>query len=229
MAPLPQLWHRNVVRRPWLPIGIVVFLVLAFALGRWARTIMPAELTAASIHQWVAGLGWSGAVAFLGVLVFRQFLFLPAALVLPVGGLCFGVGMGTALGAFGIVVSALMKFGVARALGREWLHARMGPRLRALEQRVERLGALAVGAATAHPIGPLSPLHWAAGLTSLRTATFVVAVMLGAPVRAFAYSFFGSTLLDTASPEFQVASAVLAASIILPLVGTAVWRRMAAH
>lgn len=217
------------MRRPWFPFGLVAFVVLAFALGRWARTALPAELTAASIQTWVAGLGWSGVLAFLGVLVFRQFLFLPAAIVLPVGGLCYGVVMGTALGAFGIVLSALMKFGVARTFGRDWLHERMGPRLRTFEQRVERLGALAVGAATAHPIGPLSPVHWAAGLTSLRAVTFVAAVMLGAPVRAFAYSFFGSTLRDTASPEFQVASVVLAATIILPLVGTAIWRRARAR
>ena len=73
------------------------------------------------------------------------------------------------------------------------------------------------------PIGPLSPVHWAAGLSPLSLASFVGALALGAPVRAFAYSFFGEALLDTGSETFRIAVVVLVVTIVLPLL---VYRRL---
>jgi uncharacterized membrane protein YdjX (TVP38/TMEM64 family) len=46
---------------------------------------------------------------------------------------------------------------------------------------------------------------------------FVLAVVLGAPVRAFAYSWFGSQLLDTFSLEFWLALGALTIALLGPL------------
>jgi hypothetical protein len=45
-------------------------------------------------------------------------------------------------------------------------------------------------------------------------------------VRAGAYSLLGSTLLDFGSPRFLVASGVLAAVVLLPLVHPGIRRRL---
>jgi uncharacterized membrane protein YdjX (TVP38/TMEM64 family) len=73
-----------------------------------------------------------------------------------------------------------------------------------------------VGVVTAHPIGPMSPVFWGAGFAAVPVLGFLVAVGLAAPVRAFAYSFFGSTLLDPGTPRFWVATAVLVAVALVP-------------
>src|SRR5262245_36318280 len=193
--------------------GVLLALTVV-ALAGWAlRTRLGLGTSAAEIEATVHALGWRGPVLFFALVTFRQFLALPAAVVLSVGGLCFGAVHGTLLGAAGIIVSGLGKFAVARTVGRPWLGARLAP----LEARVERLGPAVIGISTAHPFGILAPFHWAAGLSSLRPLPFAVALCLGAPVRAFAYSAFGATLGDTATTEFRIAAGALVAELLMPL------------
>lgn len=193
-------------------------LILVAILGHMLRSGLDVPLEAAAIRTWVTDMGWRGPIVFFLLLVFRQFLALPAAILLCVGGLCFGTLLGGLLGTVGLVASGTMKFALARAVGRDYLRRLGGDRLERWEARARRLGFGVIAFATAHPIGPLAPLHWGAGLSPLSLGSFVGALALGAPVRAFAYSFFGQSLLDTASVTFRVAVVVLLVGIIVPLV-----------
>jgi uncharacterized membrane protein YdjX (TVP38/TMEM64 family) len=209
-----------------VPLLLVVVVGAAFLLGALVRGRIGIEFTPQSIFDFVDALGWKGPVIFVALVTFRQFLLLPSGLILPVGGLCFGAGLGTALGAAGIVISASFKFALARWLGRDWVRAQFGPRVELLEQRVATAGPFVVGLVTAHPMGPMSPVHWAAGLSSIPVLAFGLAVCVGGPVRAGAYSLLGSTLLDFGSPRFLVASGVLAVVVLLPLVHPGIRRRL---
>jgi uncharacterized membrane protein YdjX (TVP38/TMEM64 family) len=205
---------------PLVAIGVLV------GAGLLARHQLGIEASLDGVKGWVLDLGWYGPFAYVAVVVFRQLLALPAALVLLVGGLCFGGVLGTVLGTIGVVVSGLMKFGIARAVGREWLRARIGAGFERVDARIARLGPAVVGLGTAYPVGPLAPLHWGAGLSSISIVPFAVALVLGAPVRASAYSFLGASLLDLRSPTFVAASVVLVLAVALPLAFPRVRRRI---
>ena len=211
------------MKHPLRTAGVVGLLAAAFAAGLHFRGALGDDISTVGIHAWVASLGWKGVALFVALVVFRQFLLLPAALVLPVGGLCFGAAAGTALGALGIVLSAGMKFALARTLWRGSIAER--PRGRTLAARIERIGPVAIGLSTAHPMGPLSPLHWGAGLTAIPAGAFLAAVTLGAPVRAFAYSFFGAAL-DGGGGGILTGALVLLAVALLPLRPPATRRRV---
>ncbi|MCZ6463202.1 MAG: VTT domain-containing protein [Proteobacteria bacterium] len=208
-----------------MPLAIIAFVAAAFLLGRLARSELGIEFSADSIRDFVSGLGWAAPLLFLAVVTFRNFLLLPSMLVLPAGGLAFGAVTGTLLGAGGIAISALMKFALGRGVAREWLHrrwlhsprSRMGAASGTLGQRVEAAGPLLVGLVTANPAGPMSAVHWGAGFSTLAVRPFLVAVVAGGLVRAFVYSFFGSTLLETGTPRFYVSAAVLAVVTLAPL------------
>lgn len=200
---------------PWAFVGVLVAIAIA---GHSLRSGLDVPLEPAAIREWVGGLGWRGPIVFFLLLVFRQFLAIPAVVLLCVGGLCFGTMLGGVLGSVGLVVSGTMKFAVARAVGRDYLRRLGGGRLERWEARARRLGPAVIAIATAHPVGPLAPLHWGAGLSPISLGSFVGALALGAPVRAFAYSFFGESLLDTDSVAFRVAAIALAAAIVVPLV-----------
>jgi uncharacterized membrane protein YdjX (TVP38/TMEM64 family) len=202
----------------WTPWALGGILLLVALVGHSVRSGLDVPLEPAAIREWVSGMGWRGPIVFFLLLVFRQFLALPAMILLCVSGLCFGTMLGGVLGTAGLVVSGTMKFAVARAVGRDYLRRLGGDRLERWEARAKRLGPGVIALATAHPVGPLAPLHWAAGLSPLSLGSFVGALALGAPVRAFAYSFFGETLLDTDSVAFRVAAVVLVAAIVVPLV-----------
>lgn len=213
-------------------VSLTLLLVLVAAVlvaGHRARGALALQASPAAVQTWIASLGWWGPIGFVGVLTFRQFLLLPSAVLLTVGGLCFGVALGTLLGFAGIVVSAVMKFSVARLARRRWLGRGGGTRSHRLRDRVEQLGPIVIGLATAHPAGPLAPFHWGAGLSTLPLVAFAVAVAFGAPVRAFTYSLFGASLLTPGSPAFLVASSVLLGILLLPLAHPGLRRRLTAR
>ena len=202
----------------WTPWALGGGLVLIALGGHLLRAGLDVPLEPAAIRAWVHDLGWRGPLVFLLLVTCRQVLAIPAMLILCVGGLCFGTVVGGLLGTTGLIVSGTMKFAIARAVGRDYLRRLGGGRLERWEARARRLGFAVVAIATAHPMGPLAPLHWGAGLSPLSLGSFVGALALGAPVRAFAVSFFGETLLDTGSTEFRVAVLALIGAIVIPLV-----------
>lgn len=196
---------------------LIGLLALAFVFGRLLRSAFGIEFSATAIQSWVNTFGWASPALFVALVTFRQFLLLPSAILLTVGGLCFGVLAGTGLGTAGIVLSGLMNFALARAMGRRWVQNRYGHKLARLERRIERTGPYLVWAATAHPIGPMSPAHWAAGFSSVRLVGFVLAILIGGCLRSVGYSFFGSTWLAWGSSQFYLAGGLLVAAIVLPL------------
>jgi uncharacterized membrane protein YdjX (TVP38/TMEM64 family) len=212
--------------RQVFPFALLAVVVAAFLVGFTLRADMNIELSADSIHAYVLGLGIKAPLIFVGLVSFRQFLLLPSMLVLTAGGLVFGAAVGTALGAVGILISALVMFSIARVFGREWVRPRLGESFFRFERRVEAAGPMLVALTTAHPMGPMSPFHWGAGLSTVAFLPFLVAVLLAGPVRAGAYSFFGANLLDAGSTRFWVAAALLLVVALLPLLHPDIRRRI---
>lgn len=175
------------------------------------------ELSPESLRAYVQTVGPIAPAVFLGMVTFRSVLLLPSAVVLTAGGLLFGAPLGTLIGGLGLVASALWCFAAARWMGRDWVQSRIPARLRPLEERAESLGPSLIGLATAHPMGVMTPLYFAAGLSRIRLAPFLAACAIAGPFRAGLYAWFGAQLVDIGSPRFWAATAVLVAAAVLPL------------
>ena len=212
--------------RRHLPSVILVFTAALFGGGYLVRNQLGIEFSQESVRQLVEGLGWKAGAIFVGLVTFRQFLFLPSMVVLPVGGIVFGAELGGLLGATGILASALLVYGLARSLGREWFRPYFGAAVDAFQQRASAAGPLVVGLATAHPAGPMTAVFWGAGFAALPLFTYALTVAVAAPIRSFALSFFGSTLLDPGTPRFWLATAVLAAAALAPLLHPSIRARL---
>lgn len=199
------------------PAIVLAVVVLAVLVGTVVRSRLGIELSSESIRQSVLGMGWKAPALFVGLLTFRQFLFIPAVVLLSVGGLCFGAALGSLLGAAGIVCSALLSFGLARGLSGGWLHLWLSARHAWIGRGIGRVGPLVVGVVTAHPTGPMSALFWGAGFSSMAFLPFLIAVTIGGSLRALAFSFLGATLHGPGSASFYAAAALLTALAIAPL------------
>jgi len=213
--------------RRFLPLLLLCLLAGAIALGRSARGQMDIDYSPESIQHFVDGLGLKAPLIFVTLVTFRQFLALPSMVVLTAGGLAFGAALGGLLGALGILLSACFGFCVARWMGREWVQRYVGAKFADFEQRMDRAGLAVVGLMTAHPMGVMTPVHWGAGLTRIRLLPFVAVIAATATIRAFAYAFFGATLLESGDRVY-VAMAVLAAIALLPLAHPGLRRRILA-
>jgi uncharacterized membrane protein YdjX (TVP38/TMEM64 family) len=201
-------------------LGRVLTLLVVGAVlvgAQYLREQIGIELSASSIQQAVGEFGAFVSIAYIVLVIFRQSLLLPSALLLTTAGVLFGAPLGTLLGAVGVTLNATVLFTGARYLGRDWVLPRIQARYPRFEQHATSAGPWVIALITGHPMGPLTPFHFAAGVTPISYRKFLIAVGPAAVVRAGCYSFLGANLLDSGSPRFWIASGVLVVVALLPL------------
>ena len=228
MKTISPRWRRR--------LFVLLFLSAAFVLGSTAQEQLGISFTIEGLEtfrQWVQGLGWWGPAVFILLVIFRLFIGLSSHLVLILGGLAFGVTGGILWGFIGLVVSGLVLFYLARALGSDWVQRRFGEQYTFVVERIERVGAVAIFAITAHPAGLLTPAHPAAGLVNVSAVQFTAAVALAAPVRAAPYAFLGTAVLDLTGVQSLAIAGVMLVVFVLPLLSPKVrgwlWGRSSTH
>ncbi len=205
---------------------LATVVVLLFA-GTYLRGQLGLELSPESLRAWVSDLGWYGPLIFVMLVALRAFVILPSMLILTAGGLVFGVAVGTLLGTVGVLLSGALSFAIARGIVRRRASGGGEPSRRALQtSRANAVGSVGVAAVTAHPLGPMTPTHIAAGLSSMSLDRYFAALAVGAPVRAFGYSYFGTSIADVGSNQFYIATALLLVMIVVPLLHTGTRRRI---
>ena len=136
--------------------------------GRWTQEQLGIAFNLESLERfrsWVEGLGWLGPLVFVVLVVSRLFIGLSSHLILIVGGLAFGAVNGIIWGSIGLILSGLVLYLLAQMLGTAWVNRRFGAAYQSVLERIQRVGAIAIFAVTAHPIGLLTPAHLAGGLS----------------------------------------------------------------
>lgn len=199
---------------------VVLFLAAAYLLGSVAQDQLGIAFNVEGLEafrSWVEGLGWWGPAVFILLVIFRLFIGLSSHLILILGGLVFGVAGGIVWGSLGLLVSALVLFYLAQQLGAGWVQHRFGRQHTSMLERIQRVGAIAVFAITAHPVGLLTPAHLASGLVGLNAAQFAVAVALAAPIRAAPYAFLGTAVVDLTAVQSLAIAGILLLVFVLPL------------
>jgi uncharacterized membrane protein YdjX (TVP38/TMEM64 family) len=197
-------------------IGVLV-IVGVFVAAQMARRSLGIEWSTESIQGAVHRLGVLAPIGYVVLVMGRQLLALPSVVVLTSAGLLFGAPLGSLLGGLGITLNALVLFGAARFMGRDQVLPRLEARYPDFEQRARSAGPMLIAMMTAHPMGILTPFHFAAGVTRMSVPIFVLAVGPAAIFRAACYSFLGANLLEPGSPRFWIATTVLTVASLLPL------------
>jgi hypothetical protein len=129
--------------------------------------------------------------------------------------LAFGIARGTVYATVGATGGAVIGFMIARTLGADFVRAQLGDRL--ADGLTNRWGAGAVFVLNLIPVVPMTAINYGAGLSGMHLLPFTLAVVGGVAPRAFAYSFFGHSLLDVGSSQFVLALTLLLALIVVPL------------
>jgi uncharacterized membrane protein YdjX (TVP38/TMEM64 family) len=202
-------------------VVIVTMVVVLLVGGHQLRGHLGLELSPEGVEAWVNDLGWYGPIIFVALLTFRSFVVLPSAIILSAGGLVFGVVLGTLLGSIGLMLSGVLQFGFARGVFR----ARYD-RAAADRRPVTYAGPIGVAVVTAHPLGPMTPVHFGAGISTMSATTFIIAIVVAAPVRSFGFSYFGTSLAEFGSTQFYLATGLLISMIVLPLLHTGTRNRV---
>jgi pyruvate/2-oxoglutarate dehydrogenase complex dihydrolipoamide dehydrogenase (E3) component/uncharacterized membrane protein YdjX (TVP38/TMEM64 family) len=194
--------------------AIVVLVALFFALGGH-RYLTLEELRARQdeLRQYHAAHPWQAALGYFLVYVAVTGLSLPGAAVLTLfGGAIFGLGWGTLIVSFASSIGATLAFLASRFLLRDWVQAKFGARLRAVNEGVAQEGAFYLFALRLVPAFPFVLINLAMGLTPIRTWTFYWVSQLGMLAGTIVYVYAGAQLA-----EFRLSFGLVAAFTLLGL------------
>jgi uncharacterized membrane protein YdjX (TVP38/TMEM64 family) len=216
-------------RRALRPLLILCAVAGALVGSQLLRARLGVEWSPEAVRAAVGAWGWWAPAAYLALVLLRQLLALPSLVVLTAAGLLFGAALGAVLGGVGIVMNACLLFGIARIMGRDWVLPRLHERFPDLDERARTAGPPLIAFMTGHPMGVITPFHFAAGATGIRWTGFFTAVAVAGPLRAACYSYFGANLLDPGSRSFWAATALLVVVSLAPLAHPGVRRRLFAR
>jgi pyruvate/2-oxoglutarate dehydrogenase complex dihydrolipoamide dehydrogenase (E3) component/uncharacterized membrane protein YdjX (TVP38/TMEM64 family) len=151
-----------------------------------------------------------------------------AALWTVAGGAVFGLALGTVLVSFASSIGATLAFLSARFIFRDWVQARLGHRLAALNDGIRRDGARYLITIRLVPVFPFWAVNLVLGLTAIPTWTFYWAGQIGMLPATLIYVYAGTQLTQfRVGPGLLIALALLGGFTLMVkrlMDGVAAWR-----
>jgi uncharacterized membrane protein YdjX (TVP38/TMEM64 family) len=152
-------------------------------------------------------------------------LSLPGAVILTLaGGFLFGSFLGTLFVNVGATSGATLAFLASRYLLRDWVEAKFGSRLEAIQEGFERNAFSYLLTLRLIPLFPFFLVNMVSGLTRVRAGTYIVATAIGIIPGSFVYAYAGrqlgtiQSLAEIASPNVLLAFTLLGILALAPIV-----------
>jgi pyruvate/2-oxoglutarate dehydrogenase complex dihydrolipoamide dehydrogenase (E3) component/uncharacterized membrane protein YdjX (TVP38/TMEM64 family) len=175
-------------------IAVVVALYFALDLGRYF-SLDTFKSQQAAIENWRAAQPLTAALLFFLAYVAVTGLSLPgAALMTLAAGAIFGLLWGSLLVSFASSIGATLAFLASRFLLRDWVQARFGERLRAINQGVGKEGGFYLFTLRLVPVFPVFMINLLMGLTPMPAATFYWVSQVGMLAGTLVYVNAGTQL-----------------------------------
>ena len=187
-------------------LRFIVLVCIGFALGAYF-TRKGFHLTPESFKAFVLSLGILGPIAYVGIFIIRPLFLIPSIALFIGGGLAFGPVLGPTYASFGAALGGTVGFWFSRKMGRDYVMKKL--KLGADVIDSTQFGFSVVFLLSLLPIMPVTVINYGAGLSTMKFKNYIAAHILGITPRAFAYGFFGSTLLEIGSAKFRAALLVL--------------------
>ena len=181
-------------------LGLGRFFTLEFLQAQ--RAAIDAQLVAEPIR--------TGLLFFLAYVAITG-LSLPGSAVMTLAaGAIFGLRWGVAIVSFASTIGATLAFLAARFLLRDWVQAKFGEKLKAVNDGVAREGAFYLFALRLVPAFPFFAINLLMGLTPIRTWTYIWVSQLGMFAGTIVFVYAGTKL-----GEFRASIGLLAAFALL--------------
>lgn len=186
------------------PILLVLLVIGGLLLGWYLFATY--DLRPEAIRNYLLSFGpWAPVVYIIGYMI-RPLVFFPASILSIAGGLVFGPLFGTIYTVIGASLGALLSFGIARILGRDFVKPLLKGQLQRCDAFAERNSFSAVLFMRLLPIFPFDMVNYGAGLCGVNPAGYTMATVIGIIPGTFAYVYLGSSLME---PRYIVVAVIL--------------------
>ena len=159
--------------------------------------------------------GRTAALYFLAYIAVTGLSLPGAAVMTLVGGAIFGLLWGTVIVSFASSIGATLAFLASRYVLRDWVQARFGAHLRAIDEGIAREGAFYLFTLRLIPAIPFFAINLAMGLTRMRTWTFYWVSQLGMLAGTIVYVNAGTQLAAIQSPAGILSPGLIGAFVLL--------------
>lgn len=160
-------------------IALLIVAYFIFDLGQYF-TLEQLKSQQAALSEYRANHPVAIALIYMLAYVVFTALSLPGAVLLTLsGGAIFGVLLGTVLAVFSASIGATLAFLIARYLVGDWVQARYGNRLEAINKGVDREGGFYLFSLRLVPLFPFFIVNVLMALTRINTWTFFWVSLIG--------------------------------------------------
>jgi uncharacterized membrane protein YdjX (TVP38/TMEM64 family) len=173
----------------WWPWAVVGFLLLVLCLG-WF--LLPLREWMEALRSWLLGLGLSGVLFFMLILIVLTFLPAPDWPLPVVAGYVYGF-WAFPLTYFSIAFASVLAFFAARYLLRDKIRSLVNrrPKYQKLDEAVADDGWQVVVLMRLSPIVPFNLQNYALGLTAIPFLKYLTATLIGIVPGIAIYVYFG--------------------------------------
>ena len=206
-------------RKAAVLVAVALLIAAFFALGgHRLLTFENIKAQQAALQAYFAAHPWQTALAYFAAYVAVAGLSLPGAAVMTlVGGAVFGLAWGTLIVSFASSIGATLAFLASRFLLRDWVQARFGPQLRAINEGFAREGGFYLFTLRLIPAVPFFAINLAMGLVPIRAWTFYWVSQLGMLAGTVVYVNAGTQLAQIDSPQGILNAGLIGAFLLLGL------------
>ncbi|MES2977459.1 MAG: FAD-dependent oxidoreductase [Pseudomonadota bacterium] len=198
-----------------LVFGLLVGAFFLLGLHRYL-TLAALKSGAGQFEAWRQAAPVGTALAFFAFYVGVTALSLPGAVILTLAaGALFGLVQGTVIVSFAATLGATLAFLASRYVLRDWVKARFGERIKAIDAGIAREGAFYLFTLRLVPLFPFFLINLVMGLTAMRTLTYAWVSQLGMLAGTVVFVNAGTQLArieklqDVASPGLWISLSVL--------------------
>ena len=200
---LKPLWEGNPKKRF---VKFIILIAIGLATGYLAMR-KGIKLTPETFQAYVLSLGVMGPLIYTGIFIIRPLFLIPSIALFIAGGLAFGPFWGPLYASIGATMGGTLGFWIARKMGHDYVVSKLKLGKELIDNT--RFSFSVVFLLSLIPVMPITVINYGAGLSLMNFRSYILAHVLGITPRAFAYGFFGSTLLEIGSPEFRAALFIL--------------------
>jgi len=172
--------------------GLALMLSLALLGYLFKTSDLGSSVNEAWIDTRVRGHGVNGALLFLLMGGLFTAIGLPRQIIAFLGGYAFSVGLGTLLGALAALLGCILGFGYARLFGKGLLRARLGERAGRFDRFIHDHPFAMTVLVRLLPVGNNLLTNLAAGISSIRPASFFFGSLLGYLPQTLVFALVGS-------------------------------------
>ncbi|MFD3595138.1 TVP38/TMEM64 family protein [Nocardia sp. NPDC058640] len=161
------------------------------------------------IRDWAGGAGPLLPLLFFGFYAVVAVFPVPRTVLTVTSGVLFGPILGSIIALLASGVAATVALLGVRAVGRDRVAQHLThPAVRAIDERLDRRGWLAVAALRLIPLAPFSIVNYCCGLSSVRVMPYLVATVLGSAPGTIATVVLAGSLAGDSHPIAITVSAI---------------------